>query len=384
MSSNISRQGRQQGREATIPIGASQGHDDPQEPSRHLPCRRPCFLGQDREASWSSLRGFEPLPTKDLCTLEQFDPKSLIFNVHAEWALTTLKAKLASSLGPKEKSLRDLWAAVVKPQESAEHYKAKLAGMQTPNWKSYAEEQEALAMEAAGCKASGTLTCLRCGWTTTDEKLLKKHKPKCPAKKSRAKAKAKAKSKPKATPKSRPNSRPPLSNVAQQNQARNKRKRAGSEPLPPPPEAPPEARPIQFFQRQRAPHRGMHALNNALQGAIFQPRDMQSAAQSYLQEMQGLDEARDEHIREGGWYSVQILYTALFNKGKHLDFHDRVLACEQAIFSCAASPERLLLAEVNFPNPRSLRVGAKPSLGLRGAGVDGECRPPGNYKALLL
>lgn len=209
-------------------------------------------------------------PTKDLCTLEQFDPKSLIFNVHAEWALTTLKAKLASSPGPKEKSLRDLWGAVIKPQESAEHYKAKLAGMQPPNWKSYAEEQQALAMEAAGRKASGTLTCPRCGWTTTDEKLLKKHKPKCPAKKSRAKAKAKAKGKPKATPKSRPNSRPPLSNVAHQNEAgRNKRKRAESEvaaPLPPPPEAPPEARPVQFFQRQRAAHCGMHALNNALQG----------------------------------------------------------------------------------------------------------------------
>ena len=60
---------------------------------------------------------------------------------------------------------------------------------------------------------------------------------------------------------------------------------------------------------------------------------MQSAARSYLQEMQGLDEARDEHIREGGWYSVQILYTALFNKGKHLDFHDRVLAYEQAVLA---------------------------------------------------
>ena len=60
---------------------------------------------------------------------------------------------------------------------------------------------------------------------------------------------------------------------------------------------------------------------------------MQLAARSYLQEMGGLDEARDEHIRAGGWYSVQVLYTALFNKGKQLDFHDRVLAYKQAVLA---------------------------------------------------
>ena len=99
--------------------------------------------------------------------------------------------------------------------------------MQPPNWKAYAEEQKALAVEATGRKASGTLTCPRCGWTTADEKLLKKHKPKCPAKKTRAKAKAKSKTK--ATPKSR-------APIAQQLK-RNKRK------LPPPPESPPPPSP---------------------------------------------------------------------------------------------------------------------------------------------
>ena len=217
-------------------------------------------------------------PTKALCTLERFDPKSLVFNVHAEWALTTLKAKLGNCPGPKEKSLKDLWGAVIKPRESSEHYKAKLAGMQPPNWKAYAEEQQAAAMEGTGRKASGTLTCPRCGWTTTDEKLLKKHKPKCPAKKTRAKAKAKSKTK--ATPKSH-------AAVAQQPK-RNKRKsppRPDSPPppkrnrrkLPPPPESPPPPSPQleggpEFFQRQRAARCGMHALNNALQGAIFQPK----------------------------------------------------------------------------------------------------------------
>ena len=44
-------------------------------------------------------------PTKALCTFEHFDPKSLVFNVHAEWALTTLKAKLANCpAGPKRRA----------------------------------------------------------------------------------------------------------------------------------------------------------------------------------------------------------------------------------------------------------------------------------------
>ena len=232
--------------------------------------------------------------------------------------------------------MRELWEAVIKPKETAEHYKAKLAGMAPPNWKAYAEEQRALDHEADGKKA-GTLTCPRCGWTAADAKLLKKHKPKCPAKKTRAKAKAKAKTKPKATPKSQAAADP----KTQSN--RNKRKRAEAEPAPealpplPPPPGPPPAPPAEerpaFFQRQRAAHCGMHALNNALQGPMFRPRDMQSAARTYLQEMQGLDEARHEHIKAGGWYSIQVLYTALFNKGFILDIDNRVLAYEQAVLT---------------------------------------------------
>ena len=49
------------------------------------------------------------------------------------------------------------------------------------------------------------------------------------------------------------------------------------------------------------------------------------------QEMRGLDESRREHIRAGGWYSIQVLYTALFAKGFTLDLDNRVLAYEQAV-----------------------------------------------------
>ena len=90
-------------------------------------------------------------------------------------------------------------------------------------------------------------------------------------------------------------------------------------PLPPPADPPPDDLPLPaqcfFFQRQEAAHCGMHALNNSLGEALFTPASMKTAAQSYLQEMQGIDEARSEHIRAGGWYSVQVLYAAVFAKG---------------------------------------------------------------------
>lgn len=75
----------------------------------------------------------------------------------------------------------------------------------------------------------------------------------------------------------------------------------------------------------------MHALNNSLGEALFTPSAMQTAAQTYLQEMQGVDDARDEHIRVGGWCSVQVLYTAMFEKGFTLDFHAPLHTWEEAL-----------------------------------------------------
>ena len=74
----------------------------------------------------------------------------------------------------------------------------------------------------------------------------------------------------------------------------------------------------------------MHALNHALGRAAYTPQDMRTAAASYLQEVQGIDDAAHEHIGPGGWYSVQILYTALFNRGYALDFHEPVQSLQEA------------------------------------------------------
>ena len=221
-------------------------------------------------------------PTQKLCTLECFDNSSLHFNANARWALVTLKEKLARSSGPNKQALQDLWQAVIRPTESAAHYQMQLAHMERPNWKQYAEEQrakEAPKEEDEG----GALTCPRCGWVAKDAAAYKKHK--CPAKQRGPKAKAKT--------------------------------------------------PCFFFQRQKAAHCGMHALNNALGRALFTPGAMQTAARTYLQEMQGVDGARDEHIRVGGWYSVQVLYTAVFAKGFTLDFHAPLQTWEEALQAAA-------------------------------------------------
>ena len=86
-------------------------------------------------------------PTQDLCTLEKFDRDSLKFNVHADWALTTLNLKQAKSNGPRKEALQHLWQEVIRPGEAASFYELKLGHMEPPNWKQYVDDQR-----AKGCR----------------------------------------------------------------------------------------------------------------------------------------------------------------------------------------------------------------------------------------
>lgn len=92
---------------------------------------------------------------------------------------------------------------------------------------------------------------------------------------------------------------------------------------------------LPFFQKQQEARCGMRALNNALGAAVFGPADMEAAAASYMQELEGIDEDRAEHIGPSGWYSVQVLYTALFAAGYTLDFHHPVHTMAKAQLSPA-------------------------------------------------
>ena len=92
---------------------------------------------------------------------------------------------------------------------------------------------------------------------------------------------------------------------------------------------------LPFFERQREALCGLHALNNALGAEKFNRDQLTAACNLYLQESEDMEAARSEHIGPGGatmlfaskcqkssikrispgWYSVQVLYTALFAAG---------------------------------------------------------------------
>lgn len=72
-----------------------------------------------------------------------------------------------------------------------------------------------------------------------------------------------------------------------------------------------EASTLTFFERQREALCGLHDLNNALGAEKFTGDDLSTACNLYLQESEGLEEARSEHIRPGGGnlLALQILKT---------------------------------------------------------------------------
>ena len=67
----------------------------------------------------------------------------------------------------------------------------------------------------------------------------------------------------------------------------------------------------QFFERQVEARCGMHALNNVVGEAIFTTDDMSHAIDVFLEENADLADDRSAHERPGGWYSVEVMATAL-------------------------------------------------------------------------
>ena len=268
-------------------------------------------------------------PTQDLCTLEKFDKDSLRFNVHADWALTTLKLKQAKSNGPRKEALQHLWQEAIRPDKTASFYELKLGHMEPPNWKQYVDDQRAKGAPEKEAVEGGTLTCPRCGWTAPDAAAYKKHK--CPSKaKAAPKAKGKAKAKAQAKAKAKAKSEEPTAKAAPKANVERKRFSLYLGPAAEPAGKKARAQPCLFFQLQEAAHCGMHALNNALGSAVFSPAGMEAAVANYMQEMDGIDHALEEHIGPGGWYSVQVLYAALFAQGLALDMDNPVQNLEQA------------------------------------------------------
>ena len=68
-----------------------------------------------------------------------------------------------------------------------------------------------------------------------------------------------------------------------------------------------------YFETQVQARCGMHALNNALGCSFVSVHDLEAACQELLltNAREGLQEHRSQHIKPGGWYSIEILAQAL-------------------------------------------------------------------------
>ena len=86
---------------------------------------------------------------------------------------------------------------------------------------------------------------------------------------------------------------------------------AAAGPLPP--RAPSPIRYPSYFERQVEARCGMHALNNALGQPLHDNDDMQRACAVYLSaaRQEGSAESRALHVRQGGWYSSEVMAQAV-------------------------------------------------------------------------
>ena len=68
---------------------------------------------------------------------------------------------------------------------------------------------------------------------------------------------------------------------------------------------------------------GMHALNNVVGEHIFTPEHLAAAVHIFLEENPGLHDTPSDHIGGGGWYSAEVLATAL--QSVALEKYDQVV-----------------------------------------------------------
>ena len=83
-----------------------------------------------------------------------------------------------------------------------------------------------------------------------------------------------------------------------------------------------------YFERQVQARCGLHALNNAIGGPMFNVDDMTSARKAYLAELhrEGITERREDHEKPNGWYSAEIMAFVIEAKftDHRLDHCDRI------------------------------------------------------------
>ena len=76
------------------------------------------------------------------------------------------------------------------------------------------------------------------------------------------------------------------------------------------------------LQKQKRGLCGLHALNNALGDDIFGEEDLVYAVNQFLLENPELEDSIEDHMSDNGWFSSEVLSTALLTKA--MAEHDQV------------------------------------------------------------
>ena len=271
-------------------------------------------------------------PTLQLLTLEAFNPKCLIVPAGAEWALNELNRANACRAQPKDAEQRALFRELISPLHSAEHYDYRAEELGKPDWEQY---RQRLSEAEDGKESKPMWTCPFCGFEAFNVYWEKRHAKECA---KNRKGKGATKKRPAASDKksrtsfasvlsapAMPPSFAPASKMqrspAQPEMPPVKHERLP--PLPPPEALPPPVEWEGFFEQQVEARCGMHALNNVVGEHIFTPEHLAAAVHIFLEENPGLNDTPSDHIGDGGWYSAEVLATAL--QSVALEKYDQVV-----------------------------------------------------------
>ena len=170
-------------------------------------------------------------PTREHCTLQNFNPKCLRFNIYAEWALTRLREQQADKFGS------ELWQRLMKPPHDKAFYTRRLAKLPQPQLHSADNQNGRPPWHCPQCgeAVANTKAAIRAHKRVCKATAAAKCRPKaksCP----KAKTKARAKCKPAATPRRTAATVVPSAAGLATN-AEGKRLAKGSPGMPPPAKA---------------------------------------------------------------------------------------------------------------------------------------------------
>ena len=255
-------------------------------------------------------------PTLELLTLSAFNPKCLIVPTGADWAINELHRAFFERPGPANIEQKALYKQLFTPEKPPVFYDQQKEKMGDPDFAEYRQYLNAAA-DGEGV-AEPVWTCPFCGYEALNKYLEKKHIKECrKARKPRTGKNARKTKMPAGSLQPRPiaakQPMPKRPRVAVQEPPIHSApsKTASVVPPPGPAPAPAPAHWRGYFEQQIEARCGMHALNNLVGEQLFHTEDLMFAMETFLAENAAVGDSPSDHVAEGGWYSAEVLATAL-------------------------------------------------------------------------